>query len=278
MSASRYKSRWSGVSPLGDRIEVIERGPVVQLRVNGVWQGEMDRSRQRILPTPYMQQMLLSLCYAAAMRRFLVIGLGTGRLPKALHAILPKARIDVVEIDPVIVGVAKRYFDLPVHRSSLRSAPGLYVYTQDGVEFVSKVTTTYDAIFVDAFTGGELPEAFRSRKTMWKLSRSLAPGGVLTMNLSRLDVFALQDVVDHMRVFLGPPAIFDPKNDERHDDLNVVLISPTIDHAKRMRERRRFLEEHHDILGLDVGLMLANQLPSSAIAQMAESFLPLFSS
>lgn len=276
MSRSRYKQLWTGVSPSGDRIEVVERGGVVQLRVNEVWQGELNRRSELLLPTPYMQQMLLALCYAGALRRFLVIGLGTGCLPKALRAVLPRARVDVVEIDSLIVGLAKRYFEVVPEKNGSARGPGLYIYVQDGVDFVMETKTTYDVIFVDAFSGGELPEAFRSRRTLYHMCKRLAPGGVLAFNLSRLDAFAIHDVRSHMATLLGPPVAFDPKNAERHDDLNLVLMAPTPYDARRMRERRLFIESHKARLGMDVDQLLGNALSDSALRHTTETFVSHF--
>lgn len=276
MSGSRYKLLWSGTSRFGDHIEVVEKGAVVQLRVNEVWQGEWNRRSPLLLPTPYMQQMLLALCYARALRRFLVIGLGTGCLPKALRAILPRSRVDVVEIDSVIVEVAKRFFGVVPDEGSDRQRSGFYVHVRDGVEYVRQTEETYDAIFVDAFSGSELPEAFRSRRTVYHLRKRLAPGGVLAFNLSRLDAFAIGDVVAHISALVAPPAAFDPKNDERHDDLNLVLIAPTPHSSRRMRQRRLFLESHKTRLGMDIGQLLRNELHPSALRHITETFVTHF--
>lgn len=277
MFDSRYKQLWRGVSPFGDRIEVVERGAVVQLRINEVWQGELDRRSPLMLPTPYMQQMLLALCYTGALRRFLVIGLGTGCLPKALRAVLPRARVDVVEIDSLIVGLAKRFFEVIPDNNENTRGPGLYIYVQDGVDFLAQTQTTYDAIFVDAFSGGELPEAFRSRRTIYHLRNRLAPGGVLAFNLSRLDVYAIKEVSAHIGALISPPAAFDPKNEERHDDLNLVLMAPTPHNAKRMRERRLFLESHGLHLGMDIDRLLANRLSAPDLNKVTDLRYPLFS-
>ena len=64
-------------------------------------------------------------------QKVLVIGLGGGTLPMAVSRILPKAEIDVVEIDPAIVRVAKKYFGfkpggkmrvIEARRTSIRQA------------------------------------------------------------------------------------------------------------------------------------------------------------
>jgi spermidine synthase len=44
-------------------------------------------------------------------KRVLLVGLGGGSIPTALREILPDARIDIVEIDPAVTRVARRFFD-----------------------------------------------------------------------------------------------------------------------------------------------------------------------
>ena len=46
-----------------------------------------------------------------APQRMLIVGLGGGSIPTALREILPQAQIDVVEIDPAVTRVARRFFD-----------------------------------------------------------------------------------------------------------------------------------------------------------------------
>src|ERR1044072_8605383 len=56
----------------------------------------------------YPQMMLGALFVNPAPQSVLIVGLGGGTLPRALRKVLPNVRIDVVEIDPAVVRVAKR--------------------------------------------------------------------------------------------------------------------------------------------------------------------------
>lgn len=58
----------------------------------------------------YMRMMMAALFVNPAPQRILIVGLGGGTLPSALAALLPQAEIDVVEIDPAVVRVAREYF------------------------------------------------------------------------------------------------------------------------------------------------------------------------
>ena len=73
-----------------------------------------DQKNQTCFDTRYPKKMVFT--YARMMmsvllvqpnpRSILIIGLGGGTLPVALNELLPEARIDVVEIDPIVVEVA----------------------------------------------------------------------------------------------------------------------------------------------------------------------------
>ena len=62
------------------------------------------------LELPYARTALAGLALCEEPRRMLVVGLGGGSLPMFLRAHYPAATIDVAEIDPDVVDVAKRFF------------------------------------------------------------------------------------------------------------------------------------------------------------------------
>lgn len=80
----------------------------------------------------------------ASLRNVLFIGLGGGGLPKEFLEDYPETQVDVVEIDPVVVEVARTYFALP-------RSPRLRVVVADGREFVRRTRRRYDFLLVDAY-------------------------------------------------------------------------------------------------------------------------------
>ncbi|KAI8538084.1 hypothetical protein RHMOL_Rhmol09G0074200 [Rhododendron molle] len=69
------------------------------------------------------------------MVRAVVIGLGAGLLPMFLRACLPTLCIEVVELDPVVLDLAKGYF-------SFREDKQLKVHITDGIQFVIGVANS----------------------------------------------------------------------------------------------------------------------------------------
>lgn len=61
-----------------------------------------------------------------------VIGLGAGLLPMFLHRCLPILDIDVVELDSVVVDLARKYFDF-------REDEHLKVHVTDGIKYVAEI-------------------------------------------------------------------------------------------------------------------------------------------
>ena len=108
-------------------------------------------------------------------KRVLILGLGGGALPKRWWRDYPDMQIDTVEIDPAVVRISRKYFDLP-------EDPRLRVFTQDARRFVQTSTDTYDVIFVDAYYADSLPFHLTTNEFFGEVKRRLAPGGVVAYN------------------------------------------------------------------------------------------------
>ena len=121
-------------------------------------------------------------------RRILIIGLGGGSIPTALRTLLPKAQVEVVEIDPAVTQVAKRYFsfndDAPTHVTEV-----------DGRVFVKRAVREarqYDAILLDAFDHEYIPEHLLTQEFLQEVKSLLAPHGVIVAN-----TFSSSKLYDH---------------------------------------------------------------------------------
>ena len=84
------------------------------------------------------------------------------------------SRVDVVEINPAVVPVARRFFDLD---------PAAFDLTiGDGRWFVNQSAARYDAVILDAFVGDATPSHLMSREAFAAIARVLKPDGVLVIN------------------------------------------------------------------------------------------------
>lgn len=107
--------------------------------------------------------------------RFLFIGGGGYTLPRLLS--MTDVDIDVVEIDPAVTRVARRFFNLP-RDSSIRTV------NDDARWFaMTAPDERYDVIFIDAFNDLSVPYHLTTREYAAMLQRMLRPGGALVVNL-----------------------------------------------------------------------------------------------
>jgi spermidine synthase len=86
------------------------------------------------------------------------------------------ATVDVVEIDPVVVDVAKRHF-------AVEESDRLRVHVDDGRRFLRETNTTYDLIVLDAYRKDKVPFHLTTVEFMRLTERRLAPDGMVVANL-----------------------------------------------------------------------------------------------
>ncbi|KAF9583790.1 hypothetical protein BGW38_008540 [Lunasporangiospora selenospora] len=83
--------------------------------------------------------------------------------------------VDVVDIDPVVIDYASKYFDWPKPHG---------VYIQDGRQFIRDAPANhYDYVIHDVFTGGGVPPSLFSLEALHDIDRILKPDGVLALNM-----------------------------------------------------------------------------------------------
>lgn len=158
-------------------LAIIDLGGVRSLEFGGHRQSALyldDGFRSDIRYTDYMH---VSLAVVPDPRRVLVIGLGGGALPKRMwRDYRGIERIDCVEIDPEIVEIARRYFDLPEDER-------LRVHVADGRDFVRGGTGRYDIAAIDAYFADAIPFPLATEEFFRELDERLAEHGVVVYNI-----------------------------------------------------------------------------------------------
>jgi spermidine synthase len=128
------------------------------------------------LELPYARGMAVGLAFVEEPKRILIIGLGGGTIPGFLHKHYPKAQIDVVDIDPDVVAVAKRFF-------GFREDATMRAYAADGRRFIETARKPYDIIFLDAYGPDSIPYHLATRQFLEAVRRALAPKGIAVANV-----------------------------------------------------------------------------------------------
>ncbi|MGH8616935.1 MAG: spermidine synthase [Burkholderiales bacterium] len=128
------------------------------------------------LGLPYAKTAFTGLALTGEPKRILVIGLGGGTLPSFLHKHYPAAVIDAVDIDPVVVDVARRYF-------GFRDDALMKGHVGDGRRFVEDVKQPYDMIFLDAYGSDSVPEHLATEEFLRAVRRAVRPDGIVVGNI-----------------------------------------------------------------------------------------------
>jgi spermidine synthase len=114
-----------------------------------------------------------------------------------------RAPITAIEIDPVMVEVAREHFGLDRWRN-------LEVIVADASAWVAQSTRRFDLVVIDAFYEAQVPAALRTARFAAQLRERIAPGGMLLFNqvsnrpAARTDTLAcaevFQDVLGSVRL------------------------------------------------------------------------------
>jgi spermidine synthase len=102
--------------------------------------------------------------------------LGAGNIPMFLRKYYSDALIDVVDIDPQIIVLAKQYFNFLEDKL-------LQAHVQDGRAFIENTQKPYDLIFLDAFTAAGIPKHFVTKEFLLSLKKALKPSGAIVTNM-----------------------------------------------------------------------------------------------
>lgn len=89
-------------------------------------------------------------------KNVLFVGGGGFSGPKHFLNTYQNVSVDVVEIDPVVIDVAKKYFNVSGNNNN-DDNPRLRIYNEDARDFLSKSNQKYDIIILDAFSKDYVP-------------------------------------------------------------------------------------------------------------------------
>jgi len=169
------------------RVQVTQNGPIRMLTFGeaGFKIPQTTMNLQDITATiaEYAQIMLAPILYKQDMKRALIIGLGGADIARKIEMCYPDIVMDVVEIDPAVIRIARDYFFWKPSRN-------VTAYSMDGRSFVNLQVVTkaqpYDWVIVDAFDNDFVPFHMTTVEFYKVLRRVMAPDGVLAVN-TRID-------------------------------------------------------------------------------------------
>jgi spermidine synthase len=150
-------------------------------------QSEMLCDAPDELVVPYTRTMMGFLLFKPQPAKIVVIGLGGGSVPKYCYRKLPHASVLAVEIDPDVIAL-RDLFCVP------RDDERFQVLCEDGAAFVRNAVNSVDVLLVDGFDMNGQSAQLCTQVFYDDCIRSLAPDGMLVVNLTVEDPHAERSV------------------------------------------------------------------------------------
>ena len=110
----------------------------------------------------------------SAVKRIAIVGLAAGTTARQMTAVYGNIPIDGFELDPKIVEVGKKYFDM--------NMPNLSVHIGDGRLGLEQSPYKYDIVAVDAYRPPYIPAHMTTREFFEIVASHLTEDGVLILN------------------------------------------------------------------------------------------------
>jgi len=172
--------------------------------------------------------------------RCLLVGLGGGSLPMFLNQFVSKCALDIVELDPQVFEMAKKFFGFIPDDNRLR------VHIYEGCSFIRDLYSKdheerqdFDAIIIDVDTKDASsamscpPGTFVEKSFLECVQQCLSPDGALIINLSCRLESSKKSVIDSLSQVFSQ--VYLVKVD---DDVNEIVIAsgPALDAAESFCE------------------------------------------
>lgn len=160
-------------------LRVIDRDGVRYLESDRVLHGAVDLATGE-LALHYPRLFPLAAVLDPDIHRVLVLGMGGGNFLPYLRRAFPDASFDLVDIDPAIPQVARRFM-------GFRPDAGVAVHVADGRTFLEHRPDgeePWDLVVVDTYIGLSVPFHMTTREFVATVDAHLSPGGVVAVNLA----------------------------------------------------------------------------------------------
>ncbi|MBF0589986.1 MAG: fused MFS/spermidine synthase [Magnetococcales bacterium] len=184
---------------------------------DGLWQNFATADGTSLTPFTYALEWL-GVIGARDARHALVMGLGAGIVPDRLAK--RGIEVDIVEINPAFIRVAKEFFNFHPERHR--------IFLEDARTFVARCPKMYDLVVVDIFQGDGAPLHVVTQEFFQDLKRCMKPGAAVVMN-SLYDESkdqAYKMFLATIRSEFGPFLFFHAPNEEKRiNAINGYLLA-----------------------------------------------------
>ncbi|MCL6106641.1 MAG: fused MFS/spermidine synthase [Actinobacteria bacterium] len=167
---------YEGESPY-QYVQVIQKDGTRYLQLNEGWAVHSEYNPSQPLTGGYWDYFLVAPWFGSNRPpgEVLNIGSAAGTICKELLDVYPRAHVDAVELDPDVVAVGRKYFDM--------NEKNLTVYVGDGRPYIKTCRKSYDMIAIDAFRQPYIPFYLTTREFFQEVKDHLNPGGTVMINV-----------------------------------------------------------------------------------------------
>ena len=160
-------------------VQVLERADGRRvLRLNeGVANHSVWRPGEVLTGGPWDVPLALPPLVGRPLRTVAILGNAGGTTARAIGRYYPQARVDGVELDPVVSRVGRKWL-------GLGDNPRLVVHDADARPFLRRSDERYDLVVVDAYRQPYVPFYLATREFFRLVRERLAPGGVVALNVA----------------------------------------------------------------------------------------------
>jgi spermidine synthase len=156
-----------------------------------------DKKAPHLPGLEYARNTLVALAFSPRARSCLVLGLGGGSIPRMLLEAFPHLEVAAIEIDPAVVDLACRYFDVS-------ALPRFTVHLEDAAVFLRRCNSQYALIVVDTYVGDRFPDQCASLEFLRDAGRCLTEDGVLVVNWLNDDSQRKKELLANIESVVGP--------------------------------------------------------------------------
>ena len=198
----------------------------------------MDLNQPHVLQHAYSHAAMAAFVYRPQAESCLLIGLGGGAMVRFMNHHFPDLRLDVVELDPAIVAIARDFF-------GAAAGSRTRILVGDGRDYLERAVERYDVILIDAHLhpsgrtdAGGHPLTLKTVGFYRSIARRLNPGGIVMFNI--LMGPDAQRYVDGVRDAFAAAHVYQPRGTG-----NLIVFAsaqgPAVDEAE-LRRRARELD------------------------------------
>lgn len=191
-----------------------------RLKLDSTLEGGMTKNGGLVIDYQRFWQ-LAQLNDDLKIQRALFIGAGAFGMPEQVARLGAGVKVDVVEIDPVVIEVGRKFFKLD-------EFPNIHAHADDARRFLQRGSGSYDLIFGDAYNGvRHIPAHLVTREFFTQVKSRLSADGVFMMNvISAVEgdrAALLSHILATLRVVFPNVEVF--ADFARHESQNVILLA-----------------------------------------------------